>query len=99
MKSHAVIIGRVVGIYRTWDEAGPQVLGFSGNKYQGFRTRAKALEYYNNGLAVVEPAAAVDREREDQGERHVVREGRRYGPGDEVSSCQKVAFASIAKIV
>lgn len=39
---YAVAVGKVPGIYNTWDEAKPQVQGFPNAKYQGFSSREEA---------------------------------------------------------
>lgn len=42
---YAAAIGRHPGIYLDWRECQEQVVGFSGNLYQSFRTREEAVDY------------------------------------------------------
>jgi len=45
MKYYAVQVGRVPGIYNSWNECEAQVKGFSGAKYKSFLTVDEATEY------------------------------------------------------
>ncbi|MED6209012.1 hypothetical protein PIB30_050486 [Stylosanthes scabra] len=42
---YAVRVGRVPGIYRTWEEADEHVLGFSGAQFKGFKSLQEAITY------------------------------------------------------
>lgn len=44
-KFYAVKVGKIPGIYSTWDECQLQVDGVSGAKYQGFLTLEEAEKY------------------------------------------------------
>ncbi|MED6204353.1 hypothetical protein PIB30_008481 [Stylosanthes scabra] len=44
---YAVRIGRVPGIYRTWDECNEQVHGYPFASYKGFKSLEEATEYLN----------------------------------------------------
>lgn len=65
MKYYSVRVGKIPGIYKTWDEAKIQVNGFAGAKYKSFTTEREAIEFmgeinvYSNDLSnsekVLEP--------------------------------------------
>lgn len=42
---YAVKVGRIPGIYQTWDEAKAQVNGYSGAIYKSFATLQEADEF------------------------------------------------------
>ena len=44
-KYYGVLVGRVPGIYRTWDNCKDQVHGFTGAKYKSFKTESEVKEY------------------------------------------------------
>ena len=44
-KYYAVSVGRKCGIYDDWETAKRQVNGYSGNRYQGYRTERGAINY------------------------------------------------------
>ncbi|KAJ1392400.1 Ribosomal protein L9/RNase H1, N-terminal [Sesbania bispinosa] len=41
-KLYVVFVGRKPGFYDSWSECQNQVIGYSGNLYQGFHTREEA---------------------------------------------------------
>lgn len=45
---YAVKVGRVPGIYKTWEECSQQVSEFSGAIYKGFNTEIDALNFISN---------------------------------------------------
>ena len=45
-KWYAVTVGKVPGIYDTWNECVQNVSGYSNNSYKGFETRKEAEAYY-----------------------------------------------------
>ncbi|KAL9432242.1 hypothetical protein AB3S75_027291 [Citrus x aurantiifolia] len=45
-KHYVVFLGRAPGIYDSWSECQRQVIGFQGNSYQSYPTRAKAEEAF-----------------------------------------------------
>lgn len=47
---YAVKVGKVPGIYQSWDEASPNVTNISGSVYSGFRTLEEAEKYMNSGI-------------------------------------------------
>lgn len=53
-KFYAVKVGRVPGVYRTWEECQPLVYQFEGAVYKSFPTEAEALAYL---AGEAEPAA------------------------------------------
>lgn len=54
-KFYAVKVGRVPGVYHTWEECQPLVYQFEGAVYKSFPTEAEALAYLNGeSLPVVE---------------------------------------------
>lgn len=57
-KYYAVRVGRVPGIYRTWAECEPLVLGFEGARYKSFPTLEQAQAYLGEELAA--PREAED---------------------------------------
>ncbi|MBI3915210.1 MAG: viroplasmin family protein, partial [Chloroflexi bacterium] len=42
---YAVRVGRVPGIYKTWDECSAQVTGFAGAHYRGFNSLLDAEKF------------------------------------------------------
>lgn len=46
-KYYAVRKGRTPGIYRDWDTAKREVMGFSGAEYKSFKTEDEALQFMN----------------------------------------------------
>lgn len=42
---YAIRVGRVPGVYDTWEEAGRQVTGFHGNEHARFDYRDDAVRY------------------------------------------------------
>ena len=44
-KFYAVRVGRVSGIYQTWEQAKEQIDGFSGAEYKSFLTEDEARNY------------------------------------------------------
>ena len=44
-KYYAVSVGRKCGIYDNWETAKRQVNGYSGNRYQEYRTERGAINY------------------------------------------------------
>ncbi|MED6204235.1 hypothetical protein PIB30_007347 [Stylosanthes scabra] len=46
---YAVRVGRVPGIYTSWEEAEPQVTGFPFAKFKGFKSLGEALKYMQHG--------------------------------------------------
>ena len=49
MKYYAVKIGRITGIYNTWEECKEQVEGFEGARYKSFSKLEDAQEYLLDG--------------------------------------------------
>ncbi|KAK3302741.1 uncharacterized protein B0T15DRAFT_562740 [Chaetomium strumarium] len=49
-KFYAVRRGRVTGIFTTWEEARPQVDGFSRNEHQAFRNLKDAEAYLHQNV-------------------------------------------------
>ncbi|KAK0631094.1 Caulimovirus viroplasmin-domain-containing protein [Bombardia bombarda] len=47
---YAVAEGRKTGVYDSWSETKPQVIGFKGNCYKGFYSREKAEEFVRRGI-------------------------------------------------
>ncbi|RSL56991.1 Ribonuclease H [Fusarium duplospermum] len=45
MKFYAVAIGRITGIFETWDETKAQVNGYSGARHKSFKSRKEAQEF------------------------------------------------------
>ena len=67
MAWYVVNVGRVPGIYRTWQECHAQVNGHPGNLYKKYNTEAEALAAYygpnisNNDVQVEEmPAPQIE---------------------------------------
>lgn len=50
-KYYGVKVGKVPGIYTTWDECKKQVTGYPGALYKGFPTENEAREYVTGGGA------------------------------------------------
>ncbi|RDW71360.1 hypothetical protein BP6252_07923 [Coleophoma cylindrospora] len=48
-KFYGVAVGRVPGVYETWDEASEQVVGVKGPKYKKFATRKEAEDFVKAG--------------------------------------------------
>ena len=46
-KFYAVRKGRTPGVYRDWESAKREVMGFSGAEYKSFKTNDEALEFMN----------------------------------------------------
>lgn len=44
-KFYAVRVGRIPGVYETWEQAQEQIKGFSGAKYKSFLTEEEAISY------------------------------------------------------
>lgn len=62
---YAVKVGRVPGIYETWEECEKQIKGFSRPSYRKFKTMDEAVEFMNEGQKVQKidqtlPAVYVD---------------------------------------
>ena len=49
-KYYAVRVGRIPGVYQTWDEAKKQIDGFSSAKYKSFTTLSEAENYINESV-------------------------------------------------
>ncbi|RSL99810.1 hypothetical protein CEP52_009474 [Fusarium oligoseptatum] len=47
MKYYAVAIGRITGVFETWDETKSQVNGYSGARHKSFKSREEAQEFVN----------------------------------------------------
>lgn len=54
-KWYAVVIGRVPGVYRSWEETEPQVNGFSGARHKSFRYRRDAEAWIERELTALGP--------------------------------------------
>ena len=52
---YAVRVGRVTGVYRTWDEASKQVQGFTGAVHKKFKTALDAQAYLAGSSNAVAP--------------------------------------------
>lgn len=48
-KFYGVAVGRIPGVYETWDEASEQVVGVKGPKYKKFATRKEAEDFVSAG--------------------------------------------------
>ncbi len=48
MKYYAVKIGKIPGVYETWDEAQKNVVGFKGALYKSFSSKDDALAFLND---------------------------------------------------
>ena len=46
-KYYGVKVGRVPGVYETWNECEAQVKGFKGAEYKSFADKITALDYVN----------------------------------------------------
>ncbi|MED6155922.1 hypothetical protein PIB30_009984 [Stylosanthes scabra] len=61
---YAVRVGKVKGVYTSWEECAPQVLGVSGEQFKGFKSLEEALEYMQRGetgkgkMTIVTPTGA-----------------------------------------
>ncbi|MDR3566185.1 MAG: ribonuclease H family protein [Negativicutes bacterium] len=51
-KYYAVKVGRVPGVYKTWDECNKQVKGYPGALFKGFPSEGEADEYLCGNMAV-----------------------------------------------
>ena len=49
MPLYAVHVGRVPGVYTTWEECKKQVNGFSGTKHKSFKNRVDAEFFVKHG--------------------------------------------------
>ena len=49
-KYYGVKVGRVPGVYQTWDECKKQVIGYPGALYKGFASLQEAQEYVSGAL-------------------------------------------------
>lgn len=49
-KYYGVKVGRVPGVYQTWDECKKQVIGYPGALYKGFTSLQEAQEYVSGAL-------------------------------------------------
>lgn len=49
-KYYAVKVGRIPGIYQTWDEAKEQVNGYSGAIYKSFATLQEAEQFFSGSI-------------------------------------------------
>jgi viroplasmin and RNaseH domain-containing protein len=56
-KYYGVKVGRISGIYQTWDECKKQVIGYPGALYKGFTSLQEAQEYVAGGLLSVSSTA------------------------------------------
>lgn len=56
-EAYVVWVGRVPGVYATWDECNAQVNGFPGAKYRGFFSASEASRAFAEGAPTVHPAA------------------------------------------
>ncbi|KAK7425911.1 hypothetical protein QQZ08_007625 [Neonectria magnoliae] len=57
-KFYAVAVGKEIGVFETWAQTEPLVIGFKGAKHQSFRTFEEALEFVelNKANSVKPPA-------------------------------------------
>ena len=56
-KYYGVKVGRVSGVYQTWDECKKQVIGYPGALYKGFTSLQEAQEYVAGGQLSVSSTA------------------------------------------
>jgi ribonuclease HI len=49
---YAVKVGKITGIFKTWEECKASVDGYSGAKYKGFAKKEEAEEYLGIGTAI-----------------------------------------------
>ena len=68
VKFYAVKVGKIPGIYNTWDDCKVQVEGFPGATYKSFKTAAEAADYmgWNNKNNDVEKVEMLKNERVDE---------------------------------
>lgn len=68
VKFYAVKVGKIPGIYNTWDDCKVQVEGFPGATYKSFKTAAEAADYmgWNNKSNDVEKVETLKSERVDE---------------------------------
>ena len=68
VKFYAVKVGKIPGIYNTWDDCKVQVEGFPGATYKSFKTAAEAADYmgWNNKSNDVEKVETLKNERVDE---------------------------------
>ncbi len=57
---YAVKVGRVPGIYKTWDECSAQVTGFAGARYRGFNLRQDAEAFLQDSVVDEVPFPTTD---------------------------------------
>lgn len=68
VKFYAVKVGKIPGIYNTWDDCKVQVEGFPGATYKSFKTAAEAADYmgWNNKSNDVEKVEILKNERVEE---------------------------------
>ncbi len=59
-KVYAVRKGRIVGMYKTWDECENQVKGYKGAEYKSFKTTMEAKEYMNRTEVKLKKTKVLD---------------------------------------
>ena len=68
VKFYAVKVGKIPGIYNTWDDCKVQVEGFPGATYKSFKTAAEAADYmgWNNKSNDIEKVEMLKNERVEE---------------------------------
>ena len=68
VKFYAVKVGKIPGIYNTWDDCKVQVEGFPGATYKSFKTAAEAADYmgWNNKSNDIEKVEILKNERVEE---------------------------------
>ena len=63
---YAVRIGKIPGIYKTWEDCKAQVIGYKGAIYKGFAEKQDAEDFLRGGLSASSTDAASDNDENPQ---------------------------------
>lgn len=63
---YAVRIGKIPGIYKTWEDCKAQVIGYKGAIYKGFVEKQDAEDFLGGGLSASNTDAASDNDENPQ---------------------------------
>ncbi|KAL3766488.1 hypothetical protein ACHAW5_001157 [Stephanodiscus triporus] len=92
-KFYAVAVGRVAGIYNTWDECKAQTSGYSGAVFKGFQTHHEAQAFCNRSKSSSSGATATG-----SGNTLTASQGRKRSRDEDdvaASSCQRKKAATL----
>lgn len=71
-KFYSVKIGRIPGVYQTWEEAKKQVDGYPGSKYHSFTTLTEAENFINDNMDLDEKDESEEKIQKTDINQHII---------------------------